>query len=405
MMLVKKHAILSPSSSDRWLACPASVALSKGIPNESSAYAEEGTLAHSFAEEVTKLVKDGAYNIDTLRLMVEDEEMRNSVAIWADALNEIVKDKHPDVFEAECGLPLESVTGEKDSFGTADALIVVDGVLHIVDFKYGRGVKVSVEQNSQLAIYALAAYEAFDLFCEINSVELHIVQPRLNHIPSWAVSLEELKEFGEAVAERAEQAMALHFDPTLVSDEDFDPDCSVCQFCLAKSKCPKLTEKTRQSVIDALPMLSDENKSDLSNVLVVPNDPVSLVKAYGALDAIELWVKTVREAMLHRLKNGEDIQGYKLVSGRPGNRKWKDEKEVEALMKKMRVREPEMYERKLISPTKAEKLAKTEAIGPRQWKQLEEYIERPEGKPAVALADDPRPAICLADDFDLLGAE
>ena len=395
-MAEKKHAVLSPSSSQRWLMCPASVALSKGMPNESSAFAQEGTIAHEFAEQAALLVKDKAYDVATLALMVADEEMRDAVDFYARTVAGIAGAEW-SLFEVECGLSLDSITGEENSNGTADCLIVTGTTLHVVDFKYGRGVKVEAERNTQLAIYALAAMDYYGGFHPIENVVMHIVQPRLNHYAKWEVTAAQLTYFRNAVAERAELATKLYDDPSLVRDEHFDSDCSVCQFCLAKSKCPKFTAHTANAITAAFPDLAEQKA--IENVLVVPSDPVNLAKAYGAIDALELWIKTVRETMHRRLNAGEKIEGYKLVTGRPGNRKWKDEKAAEALMKKMRVREPEMYEKKLISPTKAERLTKTEAIGPRQWKQLEELIERPEGKPAVALETDPRPAITLADDF------
>lgn len=400
-MADKQHAVLSPSSSPRWLVCPASVVLSKGIPNESSAFAEEGTRAHEFAENAALLVRSGEYAPDHQMFAGCDEEMREAVDFYARTIADIAKAEWT-IFEVECGLSLDFLTGEKDSNGTADCLIVTGNTLHVIDFKYGRGVKVQAERNTQLAIYALAAMEFYSLFSPIENVVMHIVQPRLNHYDKWEVTADQLGYFRKAVAERAELARALYDGVTEVKAEHFDTDCSVCQFCLAKSKCPTFTKHTANAIAAAFPDLSEQKA--IENVLVVPSDPVNLAKAYGAIDALELWIKTVRETMHRRLNAGEKIEGYKLVSGRPGNRKWRDEKEAEALMKKMRVKEPEMYERKLISPTKAEKLAKTEAIGPRQWKQLEELIERPEGKPAVALESDPRPAITLADDFTQLEA-
>ena len=400
-MTDKKHAVLSPSSSHRWLACPASVALSKEIPNESSVFAEEGTRAHEFAESAALLVRAGEYTPNHLMFADCDEEMRDAVDFYARTVANIASAEWT-VFEVECGLSLDFLTGEKGSNGTADCLIVTGKTLHIVDFKYGRGVKVSAFRNTQLAMYALAAMEFYGLFAPIESVKLHIVQPRLNHYDTWEVSVADMSWFKDAVAERAALATMLYNDPSKVEDQYFDAGCEVCQFCLAKSKCPKFTEHTRNAIIEAFPVMPEETKAELGNILVVPSDPVNLAKAYGAIDAIELWIKTVRETMHRRLNNGEKIEGYKLVTGRPGNRKWKNEAEAEALMKKMRVKEPQMYERKLISPTKAERLVKTEAIGPRQWKQLEELIERPEGKPAVALESDPRPAITIADGFTAL---
>lgn len=395
-MTDKRHSVLSPSSSSRWLNCPASVVLSKDMPDEASPYAQEGTLAHTVAEQSACCVRTGRYPDNTLAVSLGgDAEMQAAADEYAHVLMSI---KHSgdkvQVFEIECPLSLDAVTGEADSMGTADCVIVVDDVLHVVDFKYGRGVKVEAERNTQLGIYALAAIERFKAHA-IRAVALHIVQPRIKHYARWDLTTEELGYFGEAVAERAHLALSLYTGQVAVSDEHFEANTDTCRFCKAKTKCPKFTATARNAVVESFPDLTERESRDLSAVLVVPNDPALLAKAFGAADMIELWVKTVRDSMLRRLELGEAIPGFKLVAGRPGNRKWRDEKEAEALLKRMRVHSGSMYEKKIVSPTKAERLVKASELGRFQWRKLEALIERPDGKPVVAPESDPRAALKL----------
>ena len=391
----KRHSVLSPSSSSRWLNCPASVVLSKDMPDEASPYAQEGTLAHTVAEQAAYCVRTGRYPDTNLSVSLGgDAEMQAAADEYAHVLMSI---KHSGdavrAFEIECPLSLDNVTGEADSMGTADCVIVVDDVLHVVDFKYGRGVKVEAERNTQLGIYALAALELFKT--GVNKVALHIVQPRIKHYARWDLTTEELGYFGEAVAERAHLALSLYEGKTAVLDEHFEANTDTCRFCKAKGSCPAFTATARNAVVESFPDLTERESRDLSAVLVVPDNPELLAKAFGAADMIELWVKTVRESMHRRLEMGEAIPGFKLVAGRPGNRKWRDEKEAEALLKRMRVHSGSMYEKKLVSPTKAERLAKAGELGRFQFKKLEALIERPDGKPVVAPDSDPRAALKL----------
>ncbi len=130
-----------------------------------------------------------------------------------------------------------------------------------------------------------------------------------------------------------------------------------------------------------------------------------IARYLGEVDLIETWTKAVREKAYEMLAEGKELPGYKLVAGKKGARAWADPAEVEATLKSMRLKEAEMYDFKLISPTTAEKLAKAGTIGVRQWPKLQTLITQPDGKPHVAPADDKRPAITIAakaEDFEAL---
>lgn len=135
-------------------------------------------------------------------------------------------------------------------------------------------------------------------------------------------------------------------------------------------------------------------------------DAHQLAMCMDAVGMVEGWCKGVRAEVERRALDGQQVPGYKLVTGKAGNRAWKDPANAEAMLKKMRLTKKEMYDFSLISPTAAEKLAKSGAIGEKQWEKLQETIYRADGKPSVAPVTDPRPALELTpvvDDFDELG--
>ena len=400
----KKHALLSPSSAARWGACPGSLVLCKDIPDQSSEYAQEGTIAHAYAEQALNcLIIGQAFDFN----QIEDEEMRTAVKQYQDYVGQILADTPDATALVEVSIPLENVTSEPGGAGTADCLIYAGNQLHIVDFKYGRGVKVEAHHNNQLGIYALGAIDLVSLIDDIERVSIHIVQPRLSHFDRWDVRAPDLEVARKEIFERGQRALKIYERGT-VEDGDLFPTTGGCKFCRAAKTCPAIAQSVRQQIVDSFPVVEAEAgqaelKATLERVLVVPDTPEKLSNAYGVLDTLELWIKSVREAVLTRMKSGEAIPGYKLVAGKPGNRKWRDEAEAEAMLKTMRIKEGDMYDRKVISPTTAEKLAKAGTIGKRQWPKLQELITRAEGKPAVAPESDPRAAISFAaDDFEAL---
>lgn len=449
------HAILSPSASFRWLHCPASVLLTRGMPDESSPYAEEGSKAHRLAELTLcvkwALMKTEEAAAEMAAIKAELPEAEQHIAAYVRHIEALEEGHEVFVREVETKLGITGLTGEANSFGTADCVLVTkkegnpdaDTVLHIVDLKYGAGVPVSAEQNTQLGMYALAALNLFDpdgMFFGINAVVLHIVQPRMDNVSSWAVSREGLENmFSYHVHHAAERALYLLDHPDelkvawpflpcvekkLTYDEakrtgetvkvvieprgDFSSPSEaekVCKWCKAKATCPilrqKLAETLAQDFEDLPPApIAPEVKAELKEI-PVPDTPERLAAAYGYLPMIRQWCDAVEDSTRKNLNLGTKVPGLKLVAGRQGPRKWANESEAEEILRRA-LKVDEVYDRKVISPTSAEKLAKSNRIGPKYWARLNALISRAEGKPAIVPADDPREAIVpqIETDFD-----
>lgn len=407
------HALLSPSAANMWFECPASLWLSKDEPDQSSAYAAEGTTAHALAEYCFKFGKQASVLIGMKTAVNDidvDEEMVEAVQSYVDTVNGI-KDSMTNlyVFDIEQRLDFSDLldlsanintvntdyTPQK-SFGTADVIILGDGELQIHDLKYGKGVRVSAENNRQLLIYALAAYYYYSLGCEINKISIHIHQPRLNHYSEFSVTPEDLIAFGKQLKDKAGEAYAVYINGPRKAD-DFCAGESQCRFCKAAGKCETLAKHV-ENVIDAdFTNLDDEVIEDVNN-----DEGEALAKKFKAIAMIKSWIKAVETRVQAQLQQGNAVPGFKLVVGRQGNRAWTNEEEAENALKSFRLKQDEMYSRKLISPTQALKVLKGSEI---RIKKLEEIITRPEGKPTIVPESDKRPAISTADDFTDLTQE
>ncbi len=391
------HARLSPSSAERWMTCPGSVAASEGIEDKGSDYAAEGTAAHELAEKILlgtpggSLIGQKAENgVEwTGAMLTEVRKYTDTVLALVDAIN--------GELHVEQKLPISPWTGEDGAKGTADAVILAGDELIVADLKFGRGVVVDADENKQLMIYALAALHMFEFVHdqEIVRVRLVISQPRLNAWSEWTISVEDLQAFGEEV-KAAAAATNVPDAPRKVSEK-------ACKFCKAKGTCQALAAEVQLTIYEGNPA----DLSDFDDLTVTKPSEFSsaeyLSKAMGKLKLVEDWIKGVRAETERRLFAGEAVPGYKLVQGRQGNRKWNDPQEAEALLKALRLKVDEMYDLSLISPTDAEKLHAAGTIGPRQWKKVLPHITRSEGQPSVAPESDKRDALVLTastDDFD-----
>lgn len=418
------HAILSPSGASRWFACPGSLWMAKDEPDQSSEFAKEGTTAHALAEHclVNKVKAENLIGMPTVvNEILVDDEMAENVQLYVDTINGIRDSMaNCDVFDVEQKLEftdLLDIRAQIDSlgtdfeveraFGTADAILIGDGELQVHDLKYGKGVRVSAENNKQLLIYAIAAYHLYSLFFDISKVSVHIHQPRLNHYSSFDISVDDLFIFAKLLKEKAAKAYRIYVNGIEDSDEAYDvlvPGDEQCRFCKAASKCPALANYVTQTVADDFINLNEDISNQISTAETKLEflENTELANKFKALDMIESWCKAVRTKVQSELQQGNAVPGFKLVIGRQGNRAWSSEEEAENTLKSFRLKLDEMYTRKLISPTQATKLMKD---NPKRLSKLEEIISRPDGKPTVVPESDKRPAIDPADDFTDLTQE
>jgi hypothetical protein len=209
-----------------------------------------------------------------------------------------------------------------------------------------------------------------------------------------------LTEFAKRARARAAEAVAI-MERCVDPATDLRPNERSCRFCKAKSTCPALLA----FVQDAVGADFDDLDADDIKTSPIGMGPNRLGIALAAVPLIEDWCKAVRAKAESELLAGRPVSGFKLVQGRNGARKWANEQEAEATLKKMKLKVEEMYDLKLISPTTAEKLHKSGEIGPRQWPQLQGLIVQKPGPPSVAPISDKRPEYSPADDFDNLNEE
>lgn len=419
----REHAMLSPSSAYTWIECPAALAAQTGQPDDSSEYADDGTASHELAKWCLTEATDataylGREIIVNERAFEVDEERAEFVQLYVDGVRERVEALRlagaEVTLRVEERLSIEHITGEPGAKGTSDAVILAgwpDGhvELEVRDLKYGRGVEVEAECNYQAMIYAEAARHEYEPVSDIGGlpddrIRLVIHQPRVNPVPSeWGLAPADLRSWIDTIAKpaarRATEIADRMESPTL---DEYRPGEKQCRFCKAKAVCPALARHVEDMIggdFESLD-LTPEQRGPLRLDLLDNN---ALGTIYPVLPLIEQWGKAVLARIEHELLSGHPVPGVKLVQGRRGARQWSSTNEAEKLLKSMRLKNDEMYNFKVISPTQAEKLLARES--PRRWKKVETLIVQREGVPSVAAESDKRPALVIqppADDFEVL---
>ncbi|SEB24768.1 DUF2800 domain-containing protein [Paraburkholderia sartisoli] len=455
----REHALLSPSSAYTWIACKASTAAQLDQPDDSSEFADDGTASHELAkwcldagtdasackastaaqldqpDDSSEFADDGPASHELAKWCLDagtdasaymgriikvgerefdvDEERADYVQMYVDGVRERIHAYELTgatvTMFVEQRLSIAHITGEKGAKGTSDCVLIAvwsDGRAEIcvIDLKYGRGVEVSAVENFQGMIYAEAARNEHEDFYEFASVRIVIHQPRISEKPSeWVITPDALQTWIKTVAKpAAEQAMlyvdSVDFVP--LSMGDFVPGEKQCKFCKAKAVCPALAKYVTDTMSSDFESIGDAaDKGQTLPVDLLTADELGTI--YPALPLIESWAKAVRGRIEYELLNGNVVPGVKLVQGRRGARAWSSVDDAEALLKSMRLKQEQMYNFKVISPTQAEKLLAKES--PRRWKKAEALITQRDGAPSVAPESDKRPALVIAapaDDFE-----
>lgn len=369
----RAHALLSASSAERWLNCPKSARLEDKFPDTTSDFAKEGTLAHEISElklrkYFVEPMSQRVFNTRLNKLKKHElfqEEMLSHTETYLDYVKEIALSyKGSPHIAIEAKLDYSHIAPE--GFGTGDCIIIGGDTLHVIDFKYGKGVPVSADDNPQMKLYALGALQKYALLYKIQAVSLTIVQPRIDNISTWKSSVNDLKEWGDSIRPIAQQAFA---------NEGGYKAGDWCRFCRAKAQCRARSDK--MTALEAFeckkpPLISNTEVGDI------------LVKA----QTLKAWVTDLEEYALSALLQGANIPGWKAVEGR-SIRAFTDTDKAFEIVKQTGIDEALLYERKPITLTAVEKL-----LGKAKFSEiLNDHVNKPPGKPALAQETDKRDPI------------
>lgn len=408
------HALLSASGFKAIRLCPGKLAMEQGKPDSTSQYAAWGTVAHDWAAPLltagspTAIAYDEEIECEGFTI-VRSEEMAECVNAYLQHVRDYLGDD--GYLMVESRLNYASYLGVKPelAWGTGDAVILRGDEIIVIDLKTGMGVEVSPEANDQMSLYGLGALAQFGDLGDFKRVRLVISQPRINPKPAeWDCTVDELLAWAKTEAQPAAVAALLARENFVPGDREWEqtyltPAEDACRFCKAKATCPALRGFVEATVNGSgLVAATPDDFADEITKPGVDDTPAWLASCLSKVDLIEDWCKAIRAEVERRLLAGDDVPGYKIVQGKRGNRSWADEKAAKDMLKTFRLKQEEMYDFKLISPTTADKLAKAEKIGKRQWPKLQALITQKDGRPHVAPVSDPRPAIQVTpavDDF------
>lgn len=360
------HAILSASSSHRWLNCNPSARLEQEFADRETDAAAEGTAAHALCEH--KLRRALKMRSKKPISPYDCDEMDACTDAYVEFVMEALAEA-----KQECKDPLVLIEQKldfscyvPDGYGTGDCLIVADKLLHIIDFKYGQGVLVDAEQNPQMMLYALGALRLFDSLYDITEVSMSIFQPRRENVSTWTISVDDLLDWAEnTLKPKAELAFK--------GEGEYTPG-SWCQFCKAAVKCRARAEAKLQLAryeFAMPPLLSDEEIEDI------------LLK----LDDLTKWANEITAyAQDAAVNHGKVWRGFKLVESRT-NRRYTDEEAVAQAANAAGYHD--IYKKSLIPITEMERL-----MGKRTFAEvIGSLVEKPKGQPTLVPASDKRPAI------------
>lgn len=370
------HALLSASSAHRWLHCTGAPRLEATFPDTTSPYAKEGTLAHAIAELKLRryAVEPMSSSTFTRRhnKLKKDESYQAEMEGYTDEYVDRIKDimlqyKTKPYVAIEKQVDFSQFVPE--GFGTADCLIMTKEDLHVVDFKYGKGVPVDAVDNPQMKLYALGALQAYSLLYGFTHIYLHIIQPRIGNYSDDLLKSADLLSWGrDVVKPKAEEAFGEHgtFKAGLW-----------CKFCRAKGQC--LARAEHYAELEPLAMDHDDprliDSAQLGTFLTVAKE-------------LEAWAKDLQDYALSACLEGKDVPGWKAVEGR-GSRVFTDQEDAFEVLRENGIPDEVLYTRVPLTLAQTEK-----AVGKKMFHELVGMlVEKNPGKPTLAPAADKRPAI------------
>ena len=363
------HAVLSASGSKRWLSCPPSARLEQTFPDKAGEAAQEGTLAHALAEArirhwLGEISENGlTLRIDSIRHdALYSPEMGEYVSEYVDLCIEKINEAHGTALVEE---RLDFSRWVKNGFGTGDMVIIGDGVLEIVDLKYGKGVPVSAEGNTQMQLYALGAIEQYGYIYDFDHVRMSIFQPRNGGLSTQLMSVEELLAWGESIKPIAELAYA--------GKGNFKAG-EHCRFCRAAAQCKALADYNMEIA-----------KLEFRDADLLTDDEVSFV--LERIDGLVRYAEKVKAFALEEALKGHRWPGFKVVEGR-SNRKITDEAKAVKLLRGAGYADDVIYKPlEMQTITNLEKTITKKKFG----EILGSVVEKPPGKPTLVPEDDKRP--------------
>lgn len=357
----RAHALLSASSAARWLACPPSAVAAEAYPNQDTDFTREGTLAHEVAEIVARARLNGQ-QVETLP-DGHDQDMIECANRYADYIQEhMTHDGAIVLLEKR----VDFSPWVPDGFGTCDCIIIQDDSLTVIDFKYGKGVPVAAKDNPQMRLYALGALYEYGFAYDIERVETHIFQPRIENVSADSLTADELLEWGRSIEPIALEAAQ--------GKGKYNPG-SHCKFCPHAGRCRTLTKVCTEYV---------QHRGMKIKVPVLAPHEVAEVLQMEPL--VTLWLKRVHDQAMTAMLNGEQVPGWKVVEGKQGNRKWTDEKVVFDTLVAAGYYGDDITKTEVLSPAAMDK-----AIGKKKVAELlNSLIDRAPGAPTIAPESDKR---------------
>ena len=369
-----KHAVLSASSSHRWLNCSPSARLEQEFEDRETEAAAEGTAAHALCEHKLRraLKRQSRKPISKYDCEEMDTHTDNYVQFVLETIAQAKEHCADPIINIEQRLDFSCYVPH--GFGTGDCIIIADKTLHIIDFKYGQGVLVEAEQNPQMMLYALGALRIYDTLYDIEDVAMTIYQPRRENISTWTITVSNLLSWAEnELVPKAKLA----FD----GKGEYMPG-PWCTFCKAAVKCRARAEEKlalAQYEFAQPPLLTD---AEIEEIL-------------GKLDDLTRWADEIKSyAQDAALNHGKQWHGYKVVEGR-SVRKYSDEEAVIEAANAAGYHD--IFRKTLLPITEMEKL-----MGKQEFAEvLSGLIIKPAGKPTLVPITDKRPAMSKANiDFN-----